>query len=290
MDVKRTTWGIVAMLLVVAVIAFTVLSWPHQAPRSSEPYAANTDQSQPGPRVEVEPRGFADPDVDDYQTGSSEAGEPQSESRADLVWLREETGNDVIVTYAQLFRHLGLTETEERYLTDFLVEVWMSKTIMRNYRPEPIAEEDRRAGIAAIIGDIKLEKLLTMELNKAEYEEAGLVSKYLRSNGVPLTDRQQDQLLDILIHVQGREQAVANPNALPGTVEEVGSRIDMMDEYERLVLELAPSVLSSRQMELFFDRYQALSYRRAEMLELQKKTRANEDEDDDFPLGYPARN
>lgn len=97
-------------------------------------------------------------------------------------------------------------------------------------------------------------------------------------------------MLEILTHVRGREQAVAIPTAKKGTVEAIESQIATMDEFERLVLELAPSVLINRQMELFFDRYQALSYRRAQMLEMQKKTRANEDEGDDFPLGYPARN
>jgi hypothetical protein len=62
-----------------------------------------------------------------------------------------------------------------------------------------------------------------------------------------------------------------------------------MDEYERLVLELAPSVLSTRQTGLLFDRYQALSYRRAAILEMQEESRANDSADDDFPLGYPPR-
>lgn len=287
---KQATQSIVVVLIIVGVVALTVVSWRHQAPSSIEPKSADIDQLQPNLPDEVEARGSEDSDGHGYQTDNSEATEPRSESRPDLVWLRDETTNEVLVTYSQMYRHLGLTEAEQRDLTHFLVEVWMSDTIMRNYRPQPIEEGDRQAGIAAIIGDARLEKLLTLERNKTEYGEAGLVAKHLRSHGVPLSGIQQDRLLDILIHVRGREQAVANPIAQPGTVEAIESRMNTMDEYERLVLELAPSILSSRQMKLFFERYQALSYRRAEMLEMQKQTRANEDEDDDFPLGYPARN
>jgi hypothetical protein len=112
---------------------------------------------------------------------------------------------------------------------------------------------------------------------------------HLQTNEAPLTDVQQDQLLDILIRVRARVSDAANPNEQRATVEVIESRMTMMDEYERLVLELAPSVLTSRQMELVFARYQRFSNRRAQMLELQKKTRANEDEEDDFPLVYPAR-
>ncbi|MEQ9565490.1 MAG: hypothetical protein RLN85_06700 [Pseudomonadales bacterium] len=222
---------------------------------------------------------------------NSESKEPGSKpvSEADLKWLREKTTKDVDQTYVLIIGHLGLSETERKYLIEFLVEAWMSSTRMGDYKPVPIDEGDRQAGIAAIIGDEKLEQFLLMERNRAEYREAARVSDLLKAGGVPLTSGQQDDLLSILIRVRGSEQAVANPNAQRGTVEAIESQIAMMDEYERLVLELAPSVLTSRQTELLFARYQNLSYQRAEMLELQKKTRANEDEEDDFPLGYPPR-
>jgi hypothetical protein len=166
----------------------------------------------------------------------------------------------------------------------------MSSTWMRNYNPEPIEEGDRRAGIAAIIGDAKLEQLLNLESNGAEYREAGRIALILKTNDVPLTDTQQDQILDILIQVRGRHQAFVEPNAQDATIEFVESQMATMDEYERLVLELAPSALSTRQLELLFDRYQAFSYRRAKILEMQKKSRANDTAEDDFPLVYPARN
>lgn len=290
MDMKRITRGIAVASFVLGVLALAIFSRLAEAPGSSEPVVAKIYQPPPNQPNEAEPLDSTHLDYDVDRVDEAEAREPQREPEPDLEWLREETTNDVIVTYSQMFRHLGLTKTEQSDLTDFLVEAWMSETIMRNYRPEPMKEEDRQAGIAAIIGDAKLEQLLNLERSRAEYREAGRVREFLDTNGVPLTDVQQDQLMEILIHVRGREQAVANLSAQRGTVEAIESQMDTMDEYERLVLELAPSVLTSRQTELLFDRYQALSYRRAQMLEMQKKTRANEDEEDDFPLGYPARN
>lgn len=188
-----------------------------------------------------------------------------------------------------MFRQMELTETEQNDLTDFLVEVWVSKSRMENYNPQPIDEGDRQSGIAAIVGDEKLEQLLDMERDRAEYREAGRIGSLLRSNGVPLTATQQDRLLEILVEVRGSEEAVADPNAQPGTLEAIASKMATMDEYERLVLELAPSVLTNRQVELLFERYQALSYRRAHVLEMQKRSRANDTEEDDIPLYYLPR-
>jgi hypothetical protein len=186
-------------------------------------------------------------------------------------------------------QHLGLSKSEQSELTDFLVDVSMSNTWMKNYNPVRIGEEERQAGIAAIIGAARLEQLLNLESNKTEYREAARVAILLRTSDAPLTDAQQDKLLDILIRVRGQERAVADPNAQVGTVEGIASQMATMDEYERLVLELAPSVLSTRQTGLLFDRYQALSYRRAAILEMQRESRSNDSVDDDFPLGYPPR-
>lgn len=215
---------------------------------------------------------------------------PESDGQADLLSLRQDAREDVLVTYSLMLRQLGLHETEMSALTDFLVEVWMSSTWTRNYRPQPIEEGNRRAGIAAIIGDDGLERMLAMELNMAEYRETGHIAKLLRANDVPLSDAQQERLLDILIQVGERQEPFGEPGVGAETLEFVESRMAAMNEYERLVIELAPSVLSARQTELLYGRYEAFSRRRARILEMQKRTRANESAEDDFPLVYPARN
>lgn len=290
-DMKLTSRNVGVISLAVVALALLVLSGRQQ---DSQESAIRSDPIRSAVGVVQESvestRDSDEEDTSVAENSDSEQQDSKSELKADLKWLREETTNEVLETYELMFRHLGLSETEQSDLTDFLVEVWISGTRMRNFNPVPIEEGDRRAGIATIIGDAKLEQMLLMERNRAEYREAGRVGDLLQANEVPLTTAQQENLLDILIRVRGSEQAVANPSAQKGTIEAIESQIATMDEYERLVLELAPTVLTSRQLELLFARYQALSYQRAQMLELQEKTRANEDEEDDFPIGYPARN
>jgi hypothetical protein len=293
---KRSTRSIGVISLIVGALALVVVFGLRQESRESEPDAESISQPHPRPSTDAaqEPTGLArditGDDRDNLQPSEPERLYSESERQADLKSLREEATKDVLVAGSLMFKHLGLTESEKSALTDFLVEVWMSSTWMRNYNPEPIEEGDRRAGIAAIIGDAKLEQLLNLESNGAEYREAGRIALLLQTNDVPLTDTQQDQILDILIQVRGRHQAFVEPNAQDATIEFVESQMATMDEYERLVLELAPSALSTRQLELLFDRYQAFSYRRAKILEMQKKSRANDTAEDDFPLVYPARN
>jgi hypothetical protein len=293
---KRSTRSIGVISLIVGALALVVVFGLRQESRESEPDAESISQPHPRPSTDAaqEPTGLArditGDDRDNLQPSEPERLYSESERQADLTSLREEATKDVLVAGSLMFKHLGLTESEKSALTDFLVEVWMSSTWMRNYNPEPIEEGDRRAGIAAIIGDAKLEQLLNLESNGAEYREAGRIALLLQTNDVPLTDTQQDQILDILIQVRGRHQAFVEPNAQDATIEFVESQMATMDEYERLVLELAPSALSTRQLELLFDRYQAFSYRRAKILEMQKKSRANDTAEDDFPLVYPARN
>jgi hypothetical protein len=293
---KRSTRSIGVISLIVGALALVVVFGLRQESRESEPDAESISQPHPRPSTDAaqEPTGLArditGDDRDNLQPSEPERLYSESERQADLTSLREEATKDVLVAGSLMFKHLGLTESEKSALTDFLVEVWMSSTWMRNYNPEPIEEGDRRAGIAAIIGDAKLEQLLNLESNGAEYREAGRIALLLQTNDVPLPDTQQDQILDILIQVRGRHQAFVEPNAQDATIEFVESQMATMDEYERLVLELAPSALSTRQLELLFDRYQAFSYRRAKILEMQKKSRANDTAEDDFPLVYPARN
>ena len=294
---KRKTRRVAVISLVVAALAMILVFWRQQPSTHGEPGAASIEDGQPRVPAGSEPQSPAGPardangdDGGNVQADESAGAESRSDPEADLEWLREVTTSEVLVTYSLMFRHLGLTASEQRDLSVYLVEAWMSATRTPDHDPEPVAEGDRRARIAAIIGDAKLEQLLDLERNRAEYGEAGQVSALLETNDLPLTVEQQDRFLEILIQVRGQDQAVADPNPAGASIEAIEHQMALMDEYERLVLELAPSVLSARQVELLFDRYQAFSYRRAAILELQKKTRANDNSEDDFPLGYPARN
>ena len=276
--------------------ALGIVFWRNQATTGDEPVPAGIDQSATHTSPAGEPQDPADsardPATDesgDIEAEESGASHSESDMEAQLEWLREETTKDVLTAYALIYEHLGLSESERNDLTLFLVEVWMSGTRMRNYHPQPIEESDRQAGIAAIIGDARLQQLLVLEQNRAEYTETSRVAGLLQANDAPLTAAQQDQLLDILIRVRETKQPVAYPEPGEWTIETIERRMAAMDEYERLVLELAPSVLTARQVELLFERYQAFSYQREATLEKQKKSRANDTEEDDLPLMYPPR-
>jgi hypothetical protein len=71
-------------------------------------------------------------------------------------------------------------------------------------------------------------------------------------------------------------------------MEALEHRLNQIDENDRLVVELASSVLSVKQVEYVFERNQAHSYRRADILEWHKQRRAD-NPDDDLPLSYPAK-
>jgi len=206
---------------------------------------------------------------------------------ADLKWLREQTTKDVQSAYSQLFEHLGLTDFEEAALSEFLVEAWMRGTKMRNYHPEPMDEQDRLDGIESIIGAGKLETFLTLEQNLRKYREVEKIRSLLERKGAPLSYPQREGLLEILIDVRVRVEAFANPNINHETIEAFESLLDLLDENDRLVLELAPSVLTSKQVQYMFDRYQALSYKRWGAFDAQKRARANDPDGEHLPFSYP---
>ncbi|MEE8625908.1 MAG: hypothetical protein V3T19_11245, partial [Acidiferrobacterales bacterium] len=152
----------------------------------------------------------------------------------------------------------------------------------------PLDKDERLRRIAEIIGDSKLQQFLALEHNRNEYGEVARVRSMLQQNGFPLTDTERDGLVEILVAVREQDRVMPGADAKPRTIESLQHRMDQMDEYERLVLEMAPSVLSAKQVEYLFERYQALSYRRANALEHQRKARAD-NPDENLPLWYPPR-
>ncbi|MEO1203092.1 MAG: hypothetical protein AAFX10_10305 [Pseudomonadota bacterium] len=211
---------------------------------------------------------------------------PEAASDELLRELRDENIKLIRIDYSLMLKHLALTDSEYAGMLDFLAEDLMSKTYTTGHRPVPIGEADRRAGIAALIGEAKLERFLVLEQGRFEYREAQRIANMLEESGVPLSAESHDRLLDILIDVRERQQASGEPDVQSGTLEWVESMHARLDDYERLVLELSPSVLSAAQQELLYNRYHSLWMRRAAHLERQAQMRAN---DEDFPLGYLRR-
>ena len=109
----------------------------------------------------------------------------------------------------------------------------------------------------------------------------------LEQKGVPLTDTQQDRLLGILIDTREKVDMKQPADIKRGTLESLEHTLNQLDEYERLIMELVPSVLSTKQIEHMFERYQTRSYMRANALESHKQREADGSEDD-LLLGYPS--
>jgi hypothetical protein len=261
----------------------------------------------PGEASQVHQAESAEPDAssvnapqssqDDIRANSDDESPAVNEARrnsnmadeeATAKWVREDLTREVPEDYSLLLKHLGLTLSEEESLLQFLIEDEIARTKTRYSDGIGMDEHERSARIAEIIGDAKLQQFLALENNLGEYKEVQYVQSALQEKGVPLTDTQQDRLLKIVIDT--REQIDTNLPAhlKPGSMEALEHRLNQIDENDRLVVELASSVLSVKQVEYVFERNQAHSYRRADILEWHKQRRAD-NPDDDLPLSYPAK-
>ena len=189
--------------------------------------------------------------------------------------VRESATREVQEVYSLLLEHLGLTANEKDALLAFLIEDKISRTTTRYSRGKAMNAQERANDIAAIIGDAKLQEFLALEQNLNSYLEVQRVASGLRRDGMPLTDAQQDDYLKILLDVRNRD-VISNVDTEPGSIEQLKQTLAQMDENERLIMELAPSVLSSSQVEWLFERYQHWSYQRAQALQDQIRARADD--------------
>ena len=202
--------------------------------------------------------------------------------------IREEVTRDVHGIYELPIAGLGLTSSQQDGLLSFLIEDEIARTRTVYSSGIGMDAEERSARIAAIIGEAKLEQFLALEQNIHEYREAYYVQSMLKEKGTPLTDTQQDELVKILVDVRAQIDMKPLAHVESNSIESLERTLDRLDEYQRLALELAPSVLSAKQVDYMFERYQALSSRRADALELHKQRRADNPDDDQL-LWYPSR-
>lgn len=205
----------------------------------------------------------------------------------DEAFIREEATRSVSEAYSLLFDHLELDSREKDDLFSLLVEDYIASTWTEYKRGETIDKEDQSKRIAAIIGEDKLQEFRALEQNIGSYWEVQKISSLFERNGVPITGTQRDKLLTILIETKSQNKPKPPLDAERRSIEYLEYRLSQMDEYQRHVLELAPSVLSPEQVVLLFEQYQYMSYQRADALELQKQRRADHPTED-HPLAYPA--
>ena len=202
--------------------------------------------------------------------------------------IRERGIRKVNEAYSLLLDHLELAQGERNALISLLVDLSVAATHTPCKRGEKIDVQDRSDKIAAIIGHTKLEQFLSLEQNLRSYSEVAFVDCVLERHGLSMTDVQRNDVLQILIALWEREFALPSADAERGSIEFLEYRLAEIDERERLFFEQATSVLRAQQIEYLFAQYQRDSYRRSDVLERQKRARADPNAQA-LPLHYPVR-
>ncbi len=279
---------ILALVGVVVAVAFGVSSYRFSRmagePRPAEAIVRADESSKPSSTMlEPSASAAASPAGDTERTSSASglrvftdvANEDAYRNKA-----KEEAAKEISGRYGLLLQDLALSPGQKAQMLSLLTDVQVAATTKMSIdartktatvvmRGRKIDEQERSQRIAAIIGDKKLQEFLALERNLPAYAEAHAIASVLQTNGVPLTDTQRDQLLQQLVLT--REQYIAKPHPEIHSMEDVERREAERIEYERHVMELMPSVLSSKQVTYVFDQYQYWSEQRSRDLQAEKK-------------------
>ena len=291
---RRTTFvlGLISSAVALVAVVYGIAS--HRSPSTVEPRRGEASQAQQTASVETELKSNdenKDQIRDDLQKPTDTeaprkwSAEDEAISRKEV---REDATRDIQRIYPLLLKGLDLTPSEKDALLSFLIEDLIAKTRTPFASGIGMDEHERSNRIAAVIGDSKLQQFLALEQNLSSYRDVGRVGHFLGQNGAPLTDAQQDGMLENFIEVRDQLDWMPPADVERRSIVSLEHKLTQEDEYDRLVLELAPSVLSPKQVQYLFERYQALSYRRANALEFQRNARAD-NPDENRALWYPAR-
>ena len=207
-------------------------------------------------------------DVNRSSGGTSPIESESRESKESR--LRESTMRSTESTYSLLFDHLELGVQERSELLSLLVEDRIAGTWTGYKKGIEIDRDEQSKRIAAIIGDAKLRQFRRLEENLGSYWELSEIVFMFGETDNPLSKTQQDELLAVLIETRIQHEHDSPPDSKTHCVEYVEYRLLQLDERQRHVLELAPSVLSSQQVIHLHKLYEHQSYNRAKALELQK--------------------
>lgn len=225
-------------------------------------------------------------DDDENRASAEHSVDEDSVRKARASAVRE-----VREAYALLLEDLHLAPPEKERLFELLVEVRMAGTwVIQNGSAAqigaPIAPGDRPRRIAAIIGHTELQRFLALESNVDSYRETYRIGSLLERRGVPLSEAQSNGLFDVLVATRDQVFATMPPSdAELGSLESVERTLARIDERERHVIELAPSLLSPEQVVYLHESYQRCSYERSDDLQRQIDRSANRSEED-FKFGY----
>jgi hypothetical protein len=200
----------------------------------------------------------------------------EATARADM---RKSATQQIQEAYSLLLEDFALLPREQEDLVALLIEMqtegmW-TWTQTGQIRGREIPEQERHERIAAAIGEQKLQEFLALEENLNAYWETQQIARWLRQRGAPLAETQRDGVFEILVEVRGRYPVTPPPTEIdPRSDEYIDHRLRQTDEFDRHVVELAPSVLSPTQVVHLFNAYEAMSRDRISDVEMQKKRKA----------------
>lgn len=292
---RRTAYIAALFVLLMGTIAAFV--------RTNRP--SSTPESQPAPvvvkdgdarKTETTELPSAVPDASDVKRLVTSSGNDRKEVQEDARrddeaksrrLIRDGAKHDVDRFYSLLVEDVGLSESERAALLAFLIEDQLARTSTPYVTAKARDPRERSKQIAAIIGDIKLERFLALERYVRAYGDVHDIGSVLERNGVPFTKVQQENLLGLLKTTRDAYGTTPSPSGQGLSIEYLEKRLAEENEYARHLLELAASVLSSEQLRHVFDYYQARSERFASSIEEQKQMRAKDPTFDGFVF-YPA--
>jgi hypothetical protein len=247
---------------------------PKQVDTASKEEAGAQDQQVPSSNINDEIRRHRRPQLD-------EATQREQDRKLAL--------NDVVIGYWLLLEDLDLPKQDALDLIALLADMQTEQAWTSYQRGRTIGEQERWDRISAVIGPEKLEQFLTLEQHAREYAETYQIALLLQRRGVPTTRAQRDQVFDMLIDVRAQYPYTSPPEELDrNSAEYIAYRLRQTDDFDRHVIERAPSVLSPTQVAYLFQAYDRMSRERIDAFEWQKKMRAARPDQD---LGWitPAR-
>jgi hypothetical protein len=212
-----------------------------------------------------------------------------------MAELRKQSLQNIRQWYSFLLDDLGLTPQQREDAVAVLAELQVDGVSLYGQEGEfqkrgrTVGPEERHERIAAAIGERKLDEFLVLEVNLGSYSETQQIASLLRRKDVPLTEKQRDGVFEIVVDVRNRYPITQPPaNIDSRSLEYIEHTLAQLDDIDRHIVELAPSVLSATQVAHLSEEYQWMARQRIDDLEMQKRRRA-ERPGEDFGWMYPAR-
>lgn len=225
----------------------------------SKEEAAAQNQQPPSSNVNDEIRRQRRPELD-------EATQREQDRKSAL--------NNVVIGYWLLLEDLDLPKQDALDLIALLADMQTEQGWTSYQRGRTIGEQERSDRISAVIGPEKLEQFLALEKNGQAYSETYEIALLLQRRGVPTTAAQRDGVFEILVEVRDRYPSTRPPADLDQNSDEyIAHVLTQYDEFDRHVVELAPSLLSATQVGHLFEAYDYMSRERIADVAMQKKWR-----------------